>query len=152
MTNAPLRESMATCQCGCGKPVPLAKKTSTRDRVVKGRPVRFLRGHGSKKSLAEQFWTKVNMGGDGCWNWTASTMPSGYGCLRVEGKTKSSHRTVWQLERGEIPHGLCVLHVCDNRRCVRPDHLFLGTRVDNIRDMEAKGRANRSGLKGRRAA
>lgn len=54
-----------------------------------------------------------------------------------------AHRASWVMHKGPIPDGLFVLHRCDNPCCVRPSHLFLGTQLDNIRDMEAKGRANR---------
>lgn len=56
------------------------------------------------------------------------------------GKTTLAHRVAWTLHRGEIPDGMCVLHKCDVRDCVNPEHLFLGTVHDNIRDMDAKKR------------
>lgn len=87
----------------------------------------------------ERFWAKVEKS-DGCWDWKSSIKPTGYGTTRVDGKTKSTHRIAYELAIGPIPDGLCVLHRCDNRRCCRPDHLFLGTKGDNNRDASAKGR------------
>lgn len=91
--------------------------------------------------LAERFWRMVSKS-DGCWEWNSCTGASGYGQVRPGGSTTrvAAHRVAWELERGTIPPGLLVCHRCDNRKCVRPDHLFLGTVQDNDRDRDAKGR------------
>lgn len=84
------------------------------------------------KSRAERFWSKVEKGGE-CWTWTASTLKAdGYGQF---GKGERAHRVAWELAYGAIPTGLHVLHHCDNRICVRPGHLYLGTHQDNMRDV-----------------
>jgi hypothetical protein len=80
---------------------------------------------------------------DGCWNWVgAGTNPGGwttqYGALRVNGKNISAHRLAYELYVGPIPPGMFVCHHCDNKRCVRPDHLFLGTAKDNAQDYVRK--------------
>jgi len=77
----------------------------------------------------------------GCFLWTASVNNSGYGWIGVNGKTVGAHRLSYELFIGSVPDGLCVLHKCDVRSCVNPDHLFLGTYKDNRADMIAKGRA-----------
>ena len=92
--------------------------------------------------LEERFWSKV-LFGDGCWEWTAGKNNYGYGRLSIEDKMQGAHRVSWMLTHGEMPE-LYVLHHCDNRSCVRPDHLFLGTQTDNMRDRDAKGRHGNS--------
>ena len=76
----------------------------------------------------------------GCWLWICTLDGKGYGKLKVAGKLISGHRLSWELHRGEIPIGKWVLHRCDNRMCVNPEHLFLGTARDNVLDMVQKGR------------
>ena len=76
----------------------------------------------------------------GCWLWTSTWASCGYGQFRINGKYWLAHRASWKLLYGEIPGGLQVLHKCDVRPCVNPDHLFLGTQSDNMLDCFKKGR------------
>jgi len=88
------------------------------------------------------FWSRVNKTAS-CWLWTGATV-KGYGYLKVPPsprRTMYAHRVVWCLRYGQPPNGMCILHRCDNPLCVNPDHLFLGTHADNMRDASAKGRA-----------
>jgi hypothetical protein len=102
-----------------------------------------------KRPLAERFWFKVyKRRSNECWEWGGATTVDGYGYLagtRGE-KARRSHRLSYELNIGPIPDGMCVCHHCDNRKCVNPTHLFLGTRVDNNLDCKRKGRVyDRSG-------
>ena len=100
-----------------------------------------------KRPTTEQrFWSKVNKNKKGCWEWQGYKQR--YGKLGINHKVILAHRYSWELHKGKIPKGLCVLHKCDNPPCVNPKHLFLGTLKDNMQDMIKKGRANHPGMKG----
>jgi hypothetical protein len=92
----------------------------------------------------ERFWPKVDQTGE-CWLWTAAVDGRGYGKLQVgtfhEPRYANAARLSYELAYGPIPAGRNVLHQCDVRRCVRPDHLFRGTTTDNQRDMARKSRS-----------
>jgi len=91
-----------------------------------------------RKPIADRFWAKVNKTED-CWIWTGAKHKFGYGRFTIEHrKTTTAHRMAWILTYGETD--LHVLHKCDNPPCVRPDHLFVGTHTDNMRDCWNKGR------------
>lgn len=94
---------------------------------------------------SERFWKNVQTG-EGCWLWLGRTTDYGYGIFTwAHNDPRGAHRAAWELEVGPIPEGLNVCHHCDNPPCVRPnhpDHLFLGTQGDNVRDCVVKGRSN----------
>ena len=85
------------------------------------------------------FWSRVQKSAS-CWTWNGCKTHDGYG--RYDSKTKA-HRASWMLEHGSIPAGMHVLHKCDNRSCVRPSHLFLGSHQENMKDRDIKGRGIR---------
>lgn len=78
-----------------------------------------------------------------CMIWQGTLNANGYGVFTRKRRQIKAHRAAYEAARGPIPEGLCVLHKCDVRACVNPEHLFLGTRIDNQKDMAAKGRAAR---------
>lgn len=93
------------------------------------------------EGIEAKFWGNVRIGArHECWPWTAARHPRGYGHLWIRRRAVNAHRISWVLSHGEIPDGLSVLHHCDNPPCVNPNHLFLGTQQDNVKDMVEKGR------------
>lgn len=110
---------------------------------------RWIRGipfEGNKRpTLIERIMSKVVVQDDGCWIWTGAV--SGpkrhkYGAINIRGKVSRVHRVMFEHATGTTVGQKFVLHKCDVPRCVNPDHLFVGTHTDNMRDMIAKGRAN----------
>lgn len=104
------------------------------------------------KAAEERFWSHVDKSGE-CWEWIAyrNNSRGGYGRFQpAVGIRKEAHRYAWEITHGPIPDGLYVCHDCDNPSCVRPDHLFLGTQKDNIRDASRKGRMVGNRIRGPR--
>lgn len=95
---------------------------------------------GVREPIEVRFWRNVEKSGS-CWVWTGKIGWGGYGTLSVNKSTVSAHKLSYLLNVGPIEDGLWVLHRCDNPLCVRPEHLFLGTRSDNMKDAFRKGRA-----------
>lgn len=101
------------------------------------------------KSVVERFLKKVNKTDD-CWVWTAAKILSRnvgeYGYFWSGNRLVVAHRVSYEIFIGPIANGLLVCHTCDNTLCVRPDHLFLGTNSDNMKDCIVKNRGNHSSL------
>lgn len=99
-------------------------------------PFVYLNRMESVKSRFDKYIKKTN----GCWEWTGGIKSTGRGMFWLKGKGIQSHRMAWILENGAIPDKMCVLHKCDNGKCVRVEHLFIGTLKDNTQDMLKKKR------------
>lgn len=100
------------------------------------------------RSAQDRFWDYVDQSDD-CWGWKGYKTPAGYGLLRVggrPGRMQRAHRLSWELHNGPIPEGLFVRHKCDNPSCCNPNHLCVGTRQDNMRDMKHRMRSHKTKL------
>lgn len=139
MSNTFTSDTLALCACGCGQ-------------RVKSTLSKYRRGHNNKRGRTEEerFWSYVKKEKDGCWLFIADSECSGYGRFSLsDGLGRIlAHRYSWELHFGPIPDGMLVCHRCDvlhgdsqlYRRCVNPDHLFLGSHRDNYDDMINKNR------------
>lgn len=127
MSSLPLTD--LTC-AGCGVKFPTAGALGNH-------------GRWSKTCTYEaRFWGKVDKtsGAASCWIWDGAKTTHGYGCGVYKGRVLGAHKIAYVLTNGEVPAGMEIMHSCDNRRCVNPAHLSIGTKDDNARDKAAKGR------------
>lgn len=119
-----LRNSMYLCRCDCGN-----EKIINRCSIVNGdsKSCGCLKRPPAQKKIKENILIDEN----GCWNWKGKIHPSGY----VDLYGSKAHRVSYEAFVDKIPDGKLVLHKCDNRKCVNPEHLYIGTHKDNVRDM-----------------
>ena len=125
---------MKLCECGCGLPAPIAKRSHKHWGWIKGEPMRFLRGHGNlgiktKKEGCQYIINTIT----GCWNWQRYKDDKGYGVIKRRGQNYQAHRYFYEKHKEKIPEGLQLDHLCRNTSCVNPDHLEPVTNAENCR-------------------
>lgn len=124
------------CQCGCGGQTNVIQQTEARAGLVRGEYRRYIYGHNTRRFG----WTETDCGYEtACWNWR-NTKSDRYGRIKVRGRDLGAHRFIYEEMFGPVPSNMCVCHRCDNPPCINPEHLFLGTHLDNARDKMEKGR------------
>lgn len=136
------------CQCGCGQDAPISSCQRKDRGILKGQPQLYIFGHSSRSqaynSPKDALLSNTEIGNsDECWLWKGTKRGNGYGCVGYNSKLLDAHRLSYEVYIGPIPDGMLVCHKCDNRLCVNPDHLFLGSYRDNYQDSKRKDRNTR---------
>jgi hypothetical protein len=130
------KDGIKLCECGCGRPAPIAKRTKAQLGHVKGQPVRFIAGHQNRRliqSLKDRIVDGVLLTERDCWQWMGSTAGAGYATFAVKKRTTYVHRVSFEEWRGAIPAGLEIDHLCEDKLCVNPWHLEPVTHAENMR-------------------
>lgn len=114
------------CECGCGEKTTVANRNRKSEGWVKGEPVRFTQGHGTRKKV------RYIVDENGCWIWQLHITKQGYGADSFNNYPVPAHRTMYEKYKGPIPKGLQLDHLCRVRNCVNPDHLEPVTGKENV--------------------
>lgn len=130
--------SAGLCECGCGEPAPIAKRTDRRHGWVRGQPVRFVRGHSTRgrrvgPRKADRYRVEDRGYDTPCWVWQLAKDRGGYGRVADGGVVRFAHRVYYVQAHGSIPDGLGLDHLCRVAACVNPDHLEPATQATNTR-------------------
>ena len=129
-------EPKVHCRCDCGREVFLWLTALRRQHSCGCMTAIRIRQH-RLAGIENRFWSRVERS-QGCWEWIGARSSAGYGVTSKVGRWMLAHRLSWEIANGPIPAELYVLHHCDNPPCVRPDHLYVGTAGDNLRDTHSR--------------
>lgn len=134
--NAPEGVRYFDCFCGCGQPAPIARETKPSRKRFRGEPMRYIQGHEiDRVDLSDPscYETKDTGYETPCKLWTRAVGPNGYGYVRIDGKTRSVHRFLYQEKRGPLPQSVHLHHLCGVRRCVELAHIAPISRSEHTR-------------------
>jgi len=129
-TPAPASTPYGFCRCGCGEQTRLAPHDRADRGSIAGEPMPFLYRHSRRATFF--FWDHVDKQADGCWIWTGRVSERGYGYIGEGKRRRRVHRWLWERERGPIPDGMELDHVCQNKLCINLDHLEVVTHAENM--------------------
>lgn len=130
------------CRCKCGKEMPVTSGSLGNGRSKSCGCYKSPPDYEYNEKVKTRLLKNCTFMPSGCWDWIANIVPNGYGQTTYRRKTgQRAHRISWLVWKGNIPEGLWVLHKCDNRKCINPEHLFLGNHEENMKDMKLKNRA-----------
>lgn len=137
-----LRKMCLVCDGVFYKPIKYSQKQWEAKRCCSKRCGLISIGKNPDTTIEERFWSKVIVEEDNskCWAWVGGVDKKGYGRLNVDGSPKLAHRCSWEINRGVIPDGFLVRHLCNNPNCVNPNHLATGSHQQNSNDCRDGGR------------
>jgi hypothetical protein len=142
-----LKNKKSLCLCNCGN-----KKTFLNGNLISGNAkscgcLQSINRGNYDEEAKLRFMENIKISLSGCWEWTKSKHRQGYGNFMYKMKHCLAHRVAWLLFKGVLKEKDVICHKCDNTSCVNPDHLFLGTQKDNMKDMFLKHRKDHKGIK-----
>lgn len=128
------------CKCDCGNEKIVNESSLYGGHTTSCGCLQNLSDQDYKEKTKNRLKKYISKKENGCWLWIGAKHRQGYGNIGIKGKAQLVHRVIWEMENGHIPEGMKVCHKCDITSCCNPDHLFLGSQKDNMKDCRIKGR------------
>lgn len=122
-------KTQGLCHCGCGQKTTISRQNHKTFGWIKDKPKKFINGHQNRMPAPYYI---VNLK-TGCWEWRGVLNSDGYGSIKRNGRNMKAHKYIYELAKGNVPHGLELDHLCKNKKCVNPDHLEIVNHTENMR-------------------